>query len=267
MEMGDLSQRVVNLPDDEIGELGHAFNSMADALARAENLRRNMVSDVAHELRTPLTNIRGYLEALRDGVVQPNSAVVDSLYEEALTLNRLIDDLQEISLADAGQLKLEPRMVAVAPLIERVLNAMQAEAAAKKIALASDVPADLPAVSADPERVGQVLRNLLANALAYTPEQGSVSVSARSAGACVEVSIVDTGIGVAPEDLLLVFERFYRVDKSRARQTGGTGLGLAIVKNLVEAHGGRVWAQSTPGAGSTFTFSLPVAQEAPQAAT
>jgi signal transduction histidine kinase len=258
MEKGDLSQRVQIRTNDEIGELGRAFNAMADALARAETLRRNMVSDVAHELRTPLANIRGYLEALRDRVIESSPAVVESLYEEALLLNRLVDDLQDIALADAGQLKLVRRPVALGTVVQQAVDVMQAEAAARKLTLSASVPADLPAVNADAERIGQVLRNLLANAIAYTPEGGTVSVMARTAGAEVEVSVKDTGIGIAPEELPYVFERFYRVDKSRARKTGGTGLGLAIVKQLVQAHGGRVWAESTPGAGSTFAFTLPL---------
>jgi len=259
MEKGDLSQRVRTVANDEIGELGRAFNAMADALARAETLRRNMVSDVAHELRTPLANIRGYLEALRDHVIESSPTVIESLYEEALLLNRLVDDLQDMALAEAGQLKLVRRAVALGTIVQQAVGVMQAEAAAKKLTLSANVPADLPPVNVDAERIGQVLRNLLTNALAYTPEGGTISVAARAAGAEIKVSVKDTGIGIAPQDLPYVFERFYRADKSRTRQTGGTGLGLAIVKQLVQAHGGRVWVESTPGAGSTFSFTLPVA--------
>ncbi len=259
MEKGDLTQRVQHVSGDEVGELGHAFNAMADALERGEALRRNMVSDVAHELRTPLSNIRGYLEAARDGVIQADAAVIASLHDEALMLTRLVNDLQELSLAEAGQLKLLRAAVDVRDVIQQAVDVMQTEAADKQLTLSADVPDDLPAVDADSERIGQVLRNLLANALAYTPEGGTVAVSAHAAGQEVVVSVKDSGVGITAEDLPHVFERFYRSDKSRTRSTGGSGLGLAIVKQLVEAHGGRVWAESAPGAGSTFAFTLKVA--------
>ncbi len=265
MEKGDLTQRVQHVANDEIGELGHAFNAMADALQRGEALRRNMVSDVAHELRTPLSNIRGYLEALRDGVIQADAAVIASLHEEALMLSRLVEDLQELSLAEAGQLKLQRQPADLRSVIQQAVDVMQPEAADKKLKLSADLPADLPLVDADCERIGQVLRNLLANALAYTSEGGSVIIAAQAKGPQIELSVRDTGTGIGPQDLPYVFERFYRADKSRARKTGGSGLGLAIVKQLVEAHGGHVWAESALGAGSTFSFTLPVTEAAPVA--
>ncbi|GIV95722.1 MAG: two-component sensor histidine kinase [Herpetosiphonaceae bacterium] len=258
MEKGDLSQRVDVRARDEIGELARAFNAMADGLARLEQLRRNMVSDVAHELRTPLSNIRGYLEALRDGVVQPTPELIESLHEEALLLSRLIDDLQELALAEAGQLRLVRQQLALPDIVEQAVQSLRPRAAAGDLRLIVDLPSDLPAVDGDPERIGQVLRNLLNNALTYTQPGGEIHVYARSAGQEVEVFVRDTGIGISPDDLPFVFERFYRADRSRARATGGAGLGLAIVKELVEAHGGRVWAESTPGAGSIFAFTLPI---------
>lgn len=259
MERGDLTQRVEVQSDDELGELARAFNAMADGLARLEGLRRNMVSDVAHELRTPLSNIRGYLEALRDGVVQPKQEVIDSLYEEAMLLNRLVDDLQELALAEAGQLRLERRPVAAADLINRAMEAARAQAGANGIALRADWPADLPLVNVDPQRIGQVLGNLLSNALTHTPAGGEVVVAARAREAEVEVSVRDTGEGILAEHLPYIFERFYRADRSRSRATGGTGLGLAIAKQLVEAHGGRIEVKSEVGRGTQFTFTLPVA--------
>jgi len=259
MEKGDLTQRVQHISGDEVGELGHAFNAMADALERGEKLRRNMVSDVAHELRTPLSNIRGYLEAARDGVIRADAPVITSLHEEALMLTRLVEDLQELSLAEAGQLKLVQQAADVRSVIQQAVDVMRPEASEKRLALSADLPADLPEVNMDCERIGQVLRNLLANALAYTLEGGAVTVSARLVGHEVSVSVKDSGVGISAEALPHVFERFYRADKSRTRSTGGSGLGLAIVKQLVEAHGGRVWAESSPGAGSTFYFSLPAA--------
>jgi signal transduction histidine kinase len=264
MEAGDLSQRVEVTSQDEIGELARAFNAMADGLARLEELRRNMVTDVAHELRTPLSNIRGYLEALQDGVVEPERHIIDSLHEEAMLLNRLVDDLQELSLAEAGQLKLKRQPVALADVVDRAVEAVRPRAEAKGVTARVDLPEDL-LVDVDPQRIGQVLRNLLENALTHTPPGGEIAVAARAAcpepsrrqGQWVEVSVRDTGSGIAAEDLPYVFERFYRADRSRSRTTGGAGLGLAIAKQLIEAHGGRIWVESTEGEGSTFTFALP----------
>jgi len=260
MEKGDLTTRVNVTSDDEIGELAHAFNAMAEGLARLEQLRRNMVADAAHELRTPLSNIRGYLEALRDGVIRPSSELIDSLYEDAMLLSHLVDDLQELALAEAGQLKLVRQPVALREIVERAVHFLQPQVVSKGLTVKVDLPADLPLVDVDSERIGQVLRNLLNNAVTYTPSGGEVMVAARAAGSEVEVSVQDTGIGIAPEHLPYVFERFYRVDKSRARATGGTGLGLTIVKRWVEAHGGRIWVESMVGEGTTFTFTLPAAK-------
>ena len=260
MERGDLSQRVEVQSEDEIGELARAFNAMADGLTRLEDLRRSMVSDVAHELRTPLSNIQGYLEALLDGVVQPKREVIDSLHEEAMLLNRLVDDLQELALAEAGQLKLERRPVAPADLVTRAMEAARAQAAASGITLQVDLPADLSLVDVDPQRIGQVLGNLLSNALTHTPSGGEVVVAAQARESEVELSVSDTGEGILPEHLPYIFERFYRADKSRSRATGGTGLGLAIARQLVEAHGGRIEVESEVGQGAVFTFTLPIAE-------
>jgi len=184
----------------------------------------------------------------------------DSLYEEAMLLNRLVDDLQELALAEAGQLKLVRQPVGLAEVVEQVMSLFQSRATAKGLTVRIDLPAELPAVDADPDRVGQILRNLLINALTYTPPDGEITVLARAVDSEIEVTVRDTGIGVAPEHLPYVFERFYRADKSRTRTTGGAGLGLAIVKQLVEAHGGRVWVESKIEEGSSFTFTLPAAQ-------
>jgi len=273
MEKGDLKTRVKVTSNDEIGQLSHAFNAMADGLAKQEQLRRNMVSDVAHELRTPLTNIRGYLEAAKDGLVQPDGALVDNLYEEAILLNRLVNDLQELALAEAGQLRLERHPVKIGDVVRTTIEVLNPRAEERDISLVVQAPDDLPMVEADLHRVGQVLRNLLNNALDYTPPGGQVTVAAQQDGAWVNVQVRDTGPGIAPEHLPYVFERFYRVDPSRTRAraegppepkapcgwAGGAGLGLAIVKQLVQAHGGRVWVESALGAGATFGFTLPLA--------
>ncbi|HLL80726.1 MAG TPA: ATP-binding protein [Ktedonobacteraceae bacterium] len=259
MEQGDLKQRVIVRTKDEIGRLAHAFNTMADSLARSEQLRRNMVSDVAHELRTPLTNIRGYLEALKDRVIEPTGEIIASLYEESLLLSRLVVDLQELSLAEARQLHLSLKAVCLDEIIAKAVSALQLQAEQKQLILRVELPSNLPRVYADVERVGQVLRNLLSNAITHTPPGGIITASARMQGDEALVSVQDSGVGIEEQHLPYIFERFYRVDASRARSTGGSGLGLAIVKQVVEAHGGQIKATSTPGRGSSFTFSLPVA--------
>jgi signal transduction histidine kinase len=261
MEKGDLSVRVPVDSQDEIGKLAHAFNAMASSLAMQEQLRRNLVSDVAHELRTPLTNLRGYLEAVRDGLIQPDAGLIDNLYEETMLLNRLVSDLHELAQAEAGQLNLVRRPVRVDEIVHRVAEAFNWQVESKGLTLRVDVPADLPLVDVDPERIGQVLRNLLSNAILHTPAGGEIDIVARAGGKWVTVAVKDTGEGIPPEHLPFVFDRFYRVDKSRSRLTGGVGLGLAIAKQLVEAHGGDIHVESRVGEGSTFTFTLPIAED------
>lgn len=263
MEQGDLSQRVKIRTKDEIGKLAHAFNTMADGLARSEELRRNMVSDVAHELRTPLTNIRGYLEGLKDHVVDPTQDIIVSLYEESLILSRLVVDLQELSLAEAGQLYLVRKPLMLEEVIAKAVSSLQLQATSKQLLLLVDVPPHLPKVMADAERTGQILRNLLNNAITHTPPGGEITVRARIGHDEVMVSVQDTGEGITEEHLPNIFERFYRADASRSRTTGGSGLGLAIVKQMVEAHHGRIEVESSPGSGSCFTFTLPLAANEP----
>jgi signal transduction histidine kinase len=257
MEQGDLSQRVRVSSRDEIGQLAHAFNGMADSLARTEQLRRTMVADVAHELRTPLTNLRGYLEALRDGVAEPCPETIDSLYEEALLLAHLVDDLQDLSLSDAGRLSLRREAVDVAALLQSTATALATRARQHGVQLVLEIGPRLPMVYADPQRIGQVVRNLLSNALTYTPPGGTVRLCAHADGPAVRIEVRDTGCGIRPEHLPNVFERFYRADPSRARSTGGSGIGLALVKQFVEVHGGTVGVLSAPGQGSCFSFTLP----------
>lgn len=259
MEEGDLGQRIKIRTKDEIGALAHAFNTMAESLARSEQLRRNLISDVAHELRTPLTNIRGYLEALQDRVVEPTSEIITSLYEESLLLNRMVVDLQELSLAEAGQLYMTCKPLAIKDVIVKAVYSLQLQAASKELLLQVDIASGLPPVEADAERIGQVLRNLLSNAIRYTPSGGTINISAYMNDNEVQVSVQDTGEGIDAQHLPYIFERFYRADSSRTRATGGTGLGLAIVKQVVQAHGGRVEVESVPGEGSCFMFTLPAA--------
>jgi signal transduction histidine kinase len=259
MEKGDLSERVDVRARGEVGELAKAFNAMADGLDRLEQLRRNMVTDVAHELRTPLSNVRGYLEAVRDGVVSPTPEIIASLYEEAMLLNRLVDDLQELALAEAGQLRMVSQPVHLRDLVTRAVHLLEPQFKGKGLEVEVCLPPDLPLIDADAERVGQVLRNLLKNAVTNTPAGGQIRVAASTVNCMVEVSVEDTGVGIAPEHLPFVFERFYRADKSRNRLTGGAGLGLAIVKQLVEAQGGNVRIASQVGKGTTVTLTTPVA--------
>ncbi len=257
MESGDLSQRVQVHSGGEIGELAHAFNAMAEALNRNEKLRRNMVTDIAHELRTPLTNIRGYLEALHDGMLEPEPETIDLIYDESLLLNRLIQDLQELAMAEAGQLHLEEQPLQISDVIEQAATMHQPAAAQKHVQLSAHLPPQLPAVYADQRRVAQILRNLLRNAIQHTPAGGKVCLTADVHPDTIEIHVSDTGRGIDSDHLPYLFERFYRADPSRSRATGGAGLGLAITRQLVEAHGGDIRAESSPGEGATFSFTLP----------
>ncbi len=251
IQNGNLDYRVTPGAKGEIGQLAAAFNSMAGGLARLEGLRRQMVSDVAHELRTPLTGIRCQIETLQDGLIEPTAEVLASLHDDVMALQRLVEELQELAVAEAGGLRLECVAVAVKPAVEAALRALSI---AGEVTLSIG---ELPPVLADPARLRQILSNLLDNALRQTPASGKVEVFAEQVGNQVRISVQDSGPGIEPEHLAQVFERFYRVDASRQRGTGGSGLGLAIVKQLVEAHGGRIWAESQPGSGACFSFTLP----------
>jgi len=263
MERGDLSQRVSIKANGEIGALAHAFNTMADSLSRSEQVRRNLVSDVAHELRTPLMNIRGYLELLQDRVLEPTPETLASLYEETTLLSRLVADLQDLSLAEAGQLHLARQPISLEEVVGQAVQIVQPHLASKNLALRVHIPPDLPRVEADQERVAQILRNLLSNAILHTASQGEINITASVIETLVKISVRDSGVGIAPEHLPYLFERFYRADPSRARATGGTGLGLAIVKQVVEAHGGQIVVESQPGKGTCFTFTLPAVSSTP----
>jgi signal transduction histidine kinase len=264
---GDLSQRVAVKSKDEIGQMATAFNTMAAELQRAEALRRNLVADVAHELRTPLSLVRGNLEAMLDGLYEMNRENVAAVHDETLVLARLVDDLRDLALAEAGRLELEVDDVDVGDLVLRVTDTFRAQAAQQAIALRAELPDATLFTRGDEQRLRQVLTNLLSNALRYTPAGGQVRIAASlvtddhrpgvSPQAEIRVAVSDTGEGIPAEELPNLFERFYRTDKSRARSSGGSGLGLSIARQLVEAHGGRIWADSQPGVGSTFTFAVP----------
>jgi signal transduction histidine kinase len=258
MGQGDLSQRVRSKEKGELGELARAFNTMAENLERGERLRRNMIADIAHELRTPLSNLKGYLEAITDGVIKPGSGAIRSLGEEANLLSHTVDDLQELSLAEAGELKLDRQTQDIRKLLEKMVAVRQTQAATKGLLVSADLPKKLPRVKIDTHRISQVLLNLIDNAITHTPKGGRITISAVNLDKWLEIAVDDTGEGIPAEDLPNIFERFYRVDKSRARATGGAGLGLAISKSLVEAHGGKIEVRSQEGKGSRFSFTLPV---------
>ena len=255
MARGDFSEQVQVKTKDELGQLADTFNMMSRELARTEEMRRNMVADVAHELRTPLSNIRGIVEAMRDGVMAVDERSLASIHEEVMLLARLVDDLQELTLAEAGKLTLDMQDTDIADLARRAVEIARPMAEAKGIQVRVQANGDAH-VRADSERIAQVLRNLLNNAINYTPQGGHVVVSVEVRDTEVAVKVADTGIGIPAEDLPRIFDRFYRVDKSRSRVTGGSGLGLTIAKRLVDAHGGSMTVESEVGRGSKFTFTI-----------
>ncbi|MEE9583074.1 MAG: ATP-binding protein, partial [Dehalococcoidales bacterium] len=254
---GDLEQRVAVGGSGEIAELGRSFNLMAATLSRDRQLHHNMVADIAHELGTPLSILQGNVEAMLDGVLAPSTENMNSLHQETVLLARLVEDLRTLSLAETGQLRFQPRATDLKEVSSQVIDGFQTRLASKNIDVALEAPQDLPPAWADPDRTAQVVRNLLNNSFHYTPEGGTITVHLSPDPQGLTVSVIDSGSGIPSEDLPHVFDRFYRVDRSRTRGTGGSGLGLAIVKQLVEAQGGSLWAESTLDKGSTFAFRLP----------
>jgi two-component system, OmpR family, sensor kinase len=258
---GDLGQQVQLEGSAEMHEVAQAFNDMTTALGQSERQRKNMVADVAHELRTPLAVVQGNLRAILDDVYPLEKSEISRLYDESRLLGRLVDDLRELALADAGQLRLHLRPTAIGATIQKTVDSLAPAAGAGDVTLTAQLPGDLPPMQADPDRVAQVLRNLLLNALRHTPPGGAVTASAARHQGGLRVVVADTGEGIAPADLPHVFERFWRADPARA-STGSAGLGLSVAQSLVEAHGGRIWVDSTPGQGTTFTFTLPISHDA-----
>lgn len=257
---GHYVERVIVENDDELGALAAEFNTMAAELEAAERRRVALIGDVAHELRTPLATIEGYTEGLLDGVVAPEPATWAILHDEASRLRRLVQDLQDLSRAEAHQIPLHPQPTAPHTFVQHALARIAPQFAEKQISLINQVPADLPLVQADQDRVIQVLMNLLGNALRYTPPGGTVTLTVTQIPTLLVFHVTDTGIGLPAEALPHLFERFYRVDKARSRALGGSGIGLTIARALIEMHGGQIWASSPgPGLGATFTFTLPLA--------
>ncbi len=258
MRGGNLAQRVDVKSRDEIGELASAFNDMAANLARVEQARRDMIGDAAHELRTPLTNIRCQLEAVQDGLAAANAQTVASLHDEVMLLGRLVDDLRDLALADAGQLAMSREMVSMEEVIRGAASSIAPRAKSANVAMQISVAEKLPLISGDAARLAQVLRNLLENALAHSPSGGTIVIEALATGKELLVSVRDSGPGIPAEHLPRIFERFYRTDPSRSRESGGAGLGLAIVRQIVNAHSGRVWAENLATGGAIFFVALPI---------
>jgi signal transduction histidine kinase len=257
---GHYDERVRVAGRDELGQLGEMFNSMTIQLEQTENRRRQLIGDVSHELRTPLTAIKGSMEGLVDGVIPSTPEVFLQIQKEADRLSRLVDDLQELSRVESGAYKLQVLPLALSAPVNTTLKRLQPEILRKQIQMTVELPDDLPLVLADEDRMVQVLMNLVGNAINYTPLEGKIWVTGKKEGTFVQVLIRDTGIGISPEHLPHVFDRFYRVDKSRSRDNGGSGIGLTVTKSLVVAQGGTIRAESAgEGKGSTFTFTLPVA--------
>jgi signal transduction histidine kinase len=273
---GDFSRRVEVEGSAEMSEVAQAFNEMTAALEQLERQRQNMVADIAHELRTPLSVLQGSLRAILDDVYPLDKSEISRLYDETRLLSRLVDDLRELALADTGQLCLNVQPTDATQVIGATAESLALVAEAREVRLSTRAPGGLPAVQADPDRLAQVLRNLLVNALRHTPAGGEVTVTAALSADNMEIAVIDTGEGIASEDLPRVFDRFWRADPARARAgratpshnlaggdsvrwAGGSGLGLAVAKSLVEAQEGRIWAESKPGQGSTFRFTLPLA--------
>jgi signal transduction histidine kinase len=262
METGDYSTRVHTSSRDEVGQLAVAFNRMSSELELLETSRRDLVANVSHELKTPIAAIRAHLENLLDGVEEPNPETLEVMLAQSERLGRLVEQLLDLSKLESGEVPLRREEIVLAPLVSLVMSEIEVASADRDVDVRSDLPDDLPPIEADPERVHQVIFNLVDNAVRFTPEGGHVRIEAHGHNGSVEVSVVDTGVGIPPEALPRLFERFYRVDPARTREDGGTGIGLAIARSVVEAHGGTIRAESEPGHGSTFTFDLPVARPA-----
>lgn len=256
---GHYDERVRVQGEDELAQLAGRFNQMTERLEQVESMRQRLIGDVSHELRTPLTAIKGSMEGLMDGVLPATHETFLQIHEEANRLSHLVDDLQELSRVEAHAYELDIQPLDISLVVRTVAKRLSPQFESKHIKLDLELDRDLPQVLADEARAVQVLTNLVGNALQYTPKNGAVTIATKQAGNEVQISVHDTGVGIPSEHLQYVFDRFYRVDKSRSRRAGGgSGIGLTIARALVEAHGGRIWVESAGlGKGSTFMFMLP----------
>ncbi|MDA8068074.1 MAG: ATP-binding protein [Actinomycetota bacterium] len=259
---GARNARVPERGSDELAQLAQSFNEMATSLEQAEHVRRQLLADVAHELRNPLATIESYVEALSEGVLPADDENWGALSGETARLSRLVNDLQEVSRAEAHQLELNRAPIDIATVIQDAVRAASPAFSIKGVAIEQELPPGTPIVDIDRERLAEALANLLANALRHTPVGGEVRLSGGKAAQFGEIAVSDSGEGIAPEHLDRVFERFFRADPARSRASGGTGIGLAIVRAIVEAHEGTVLAMSDGiGHGATFTIRLPIATD------
>jgi signal transduction histidine kinase len=256
---GRYDERVQVNGEDELAQLALHFNQMAEKLNNVESMRRRLIGDVSHELRTPLTAIKGSMEGLMDGILPANVETFQQIHAETDRLNRLVDDLQELSRVETRAYQLDIRPLDITAVVQTVTKRLVPRFESKRISLHLELTPDLPPILADEDRAIQILTNLTGNALQYTPEGGRITITAKRISNEVQIAVLDTGIGIPPEHLSHIFDRFYRVDKSRSRQSGGgSGIGLTIARALVEAHGGRIWVKSAgEGQGCEFYFALP----------
>ncbi len=256
---GKFNQQVPVRSRDEIGELAKSFNKMNNDLARSFDLRKQMTADIAHELRTPLSLIIGHAEAVHDGVLPPSAENFEIIREEAERLEKMVDDLRTLSLADAGELSMEFQPVGINKLLSDIQSHYLIPFANKRATLDLETSLFTLQVNLDPLRFSQALTNILDNALHYTPEQGRVAMTAKQIDDEIEIAIADNGEGITPEEATRLFDRFYRTDESRTRDDGGSGLGLAITRSIIEMHKGRIWAESEKGKGLRMVIRLPLA--------
>jgi len=254
---GTFDHRVDIVSSDEIGRLASSFNEMASSLASSEQVKKRLIADISHELRTPITAVRTTLEGLRDGLIQPSPETLTALHDKVLLTTRLVQDLHQLALADAGRLSIHPAPTSIAQLLETIVETIGVQLEDERIDLVRAIDPNLPLVHADAHRIEQVLLNLLSNAIRHSPEGGRILVRVVQDRGSLRVEIQDSGPGLSASDLRHVFDRFYRADASRAGAVGA-GLGLSIAKALVETHGGTIWAENAPEGGARFGFTLPI---------
>jgi len=258
---GNLNERV-NIPSvDELGRLADSFNEMAASLESAESVKKRLIADISHELRTPITAVRTALEGLRDGLLEPTQETLAALHDKILLITRLVGDLHQLALADAGRLSMKPTLFSIKALLETILETVGIQLEDENIQLVREIESGLPQVFADAQRIEQVLLNLLSNAIRHTPSEGSIRIGAQPRNQEIVISICNSGSGLSESDLHHVFDRFYRADEARSGDDSGAGLGLSIAKALVEAHRGRIWAENASEGGACFIFTLPASAE------